>query len=72
MHCGFDNDAGGDLLWKQVQEAYPRAEAVVRERPPAGAKDWNEALQQQRQESQGQTPTLEKTRARESRADERR
>ena len=33
VHCGFDNDAGGDLLWAQVREAYPRAEALVRERP---------------------------------------
>jgi hypothetical protein len=42
--CGFDNDAGGHKLWQQVKEAYPRAEAIVRERPPAGAKDWNDAL----------------------------
>ncbi len=39
VHCGFDNDAGGDLLWQQVTEAYPRAEAIVREWPSAGAKD---------------------------------
>jgi len=44
VHCGFDNDAGGTTLWQQVKEAYPRAEAIVRERPPAGAKDWNDAL----------------------------
>jgi len=44
VHCGFDNDAGGHKLWAQVKEAYPRAEAIVRERPPAGAKDWNDAL----------------------------
>jgi len=44
VHCGFDNDAGGNKLWQQVKEAYPRAEAIVRERPPAGAKDWNDAL----------------------------
>jgi len=31
-------------LWQQVKDAYPRAEAIVRERPPAGAKDWNDAL----------------------------
>jgi len=43
VHCGFDNDAGGNKLWAQVKEAYPRAEAIVRERPPAGAKDWNDA-----------------------------
>jgi hypothetical protein len=44
VHCGFDNDAGGTKLWAQVKEAYPRAEAIERERPPAGAKDWNDAL----------------------------
>jgi len=44
VHCGFDNDAGGNKLWAQVKEAYPRAEAIERERPPAGAKDWNDAL----------------------------
>jgi len=43
VHCGFDNDAGGTKLWAQVKEAYPRAEAIERERPPAGAKDWNDA-----------------------------
>ena len=53
-----------------MKEAYPRAEAIVRERSPAGAKDWNQALQQQRERGQEQTP--ERTRARESRADERR
>ncbi len=56
VHCGFDNDAGGNLLWEQVKEAYPRAEAIVRERPPAGAKDWNDALRAApgRAEGQGQ------------------
>jgi len=44
VHCGFDNDAGGNKLWQQVKEAYPRAEAIVRERPPSGAKDWNDGL----------------------------
>jgi len=34
---GFDNDAGDNKLWEQVTEAYPRVEAIVRERPPAGA-----------------------------------
>ncbi len=74
VHCGFDNDAGGDLLWAQVQEAYPRAEAIVRERPPAGAKDWNEALQAQRerQATPDRACDPEKTRGRDSRADERR
>ena len=56
VHCGFDNDAGGNKLWQQVKEAYPRAEAIVRERPPAGAKDWNDALRAapERMESLGQ------------------
>ena len=31
------------MLWRQVKEAYPRAEASVRERPPTGDKDWNDA-----------------------------
>ncbi len=44
VHCGFDNDKGGATLWERVKEAYPRAEALVRERPPSGAKDWNDAL----------------------------
>jgi len=44
VHCGFDNDKGGATLWEQVKEAYPHAEAIVRERPPSGAKDWNDAL----------------------------
>ncbi len=72
VHCGFDNDAGGDLLWAQVQEAYPRAEAVVRERPPAGAKDWNEALQVERGRQTASDREPEKTRGRDNRADERR
>ncbi len=74
VHCGFDNDGGGDKLWAQVTEAYPRAEAVVRERPPAGAKDWNEALQAQRgrQGAADRASESEQTRGRDSRADERR
>ena len=54
VHCSFDNDAGGTTLWKRVQEAYPRAEAIVRDRPPTGCKDWNDAQRQpaQRQERQ--------------------
>jgi len=56
VHCGFDNDAGGHKLWAQVKEAYPRAEAIERERPPAGSKDWNDALRTApgRAEGQGQ------------------
>jgi len=76
VHCGFDNDAGGGKLWAQVTEAYPRVEAIVRERPPAGAKDWNEALQiqreQDRQATPDRTPASEQSRGRDSRADERR
>ncbi len=56
VHCGFDNDAGGHKLWQQVKEAYPRAEASVRERPPAGAKDWNDALQAERDRERQTTP----------------
>ncbi len=74
VHCGFDNDAGGDKLWAQVTEAYPRAEAIVRERPPAGAKDWNDALQAERgpQTTPDRAPGPEQSRGRDSRADERR
>ncbi len=41
---------------KLVKEAYPRAEAIVRERPPSRAKDWNDALRAApgRTEGQGQ------------------
>jgi len=55
VHCGFDNDAGGTKLWEQVKEAYPRAEAIVRERPPAGAKDWNDALRAVQGRAEGQS-----------------
>jgi len=44
VQCGFDNDADGAKLWQQVKETYPRVEAIVRERPLTGAKDWNDAL----------------------------
>jgi len=75
VHCGFDNDGGGDKLWGQVQQAYPCAEAVVRERPPAGAKDWNDALQAQRERDRQATPDRalapEQSRGHDSRADER-
>ncbi len=43
VRWGFDNDGGGNKQWAQVKEAV-FAEAIVRERPPAGAKDWNDAL----------------------------
>jgi hypothetical protein len=48
---------------------YPDASAITRDRPPAAVKDWNQALQQQRERGQEQTP--ERARVRESRADER-
>jgi len=43
-------------LWAAAKEAYPRAEAIVREWPPAGATDWNDALRTapERIEGQGQ------------------
>jgi len=64
VHCGFDNDAGGAKLWQQVKEAYPRAEAIVRERPLAGAKDWNDALRaQDRQQERTEGPGQEDDRA---------
>ena len=64
VHCGFDNDAGGNKLWQQVKEAYPHAEAIERERPPAGAKDWNDALRaQDRQQERTEGPGQEDDRA---------
>jgi len=64
VHCGFDNDAGGNKLWQQVKEAYPRAEAIERERPPAGAKDWNDALcAQDRQQERGKERAQERERS---------
>jgi len=70
VRCAFDNDEDGEKLWAKVREAYPDAGAIERDRPAAGVKDWNQALQQQRECGQEQTP--ERARARESRADERR
>ncbi len=60
----------GNTPWRRVQDAYPDAGAITRDRPPAAVKDWNQALQQQRERGQEQTP--ERARARESHADERR
>jgi len=68
VRCAFDNDADGEKLWAKVREAYPDAGTITRDRPPAAVKDWNQALQQQR----GQEQAPERTRERESRADERR
>jgi hypothetical protein len=52
VHCGFDRDRGGDTLWERVMERYgARAHEtygpIDRDRPPAGVKDWNQALQQE-------------------------
>ncbi len=44
VHCAFDNDRGGAKLWGAVQDAYPHATTIVRDHPPTGAKDWNNAL----------------------------
>jgi len=46
VHCAFDNDRGGAKLWGAVQDAYPHATTIVRDHPPTGAKDWNDALRQ--------------------------
>ncbi len=64
VHCGFDNDKGGAALWERVKEAYPRAEAIERERPPAGAKDWNDALRaQDRPQERAEDRTQERERS---------
>ncbi len=45
-------------------EADARAESIVRERPPAGAKDWNDALRAQgRQEERAEDRTQERERS---------
>jgi len=64
VRCGFDNDAGGNTLWAQVKEAYPRAEAIERERPPVGAKDWNDALRAAQERAQVQAQEEARTPAR--------
>ncbi len=85
VHCGFDRDRGGETLWERVTERYG-AQAhetygpIDRDRPPAGAKDWNVALQQAYQREDARTPSAEldhthapkEARARDDRADERR
>jgi len=48
----------------RVKEAYPRTEAIVRERPPAGAKDGNDALRvQDRQQERAEGRTQERERS---------
>ncbi len=66
VRCGFDNDQGGAALWAQVKGAYPRAEAIERERPPSGAKDWNDALRaaQERAQAEAQEQTRTPVRGR--------
>lgn len=87
VHCGFDRDRGGETLWERVTERYG-AQAhetygpIDRDRPPAGVKDWNQALQQAHQREDARTPRMEldhattptpkEARARDDRADERR
>jgi len=61
VRCGFDNDQGGNKLWAQVKEAYPRAEAIERERPPAGTKDWNDALRAAQERAQVQAQEQART-----------
>ena len=85
VHCGFDRDRGGDTMWERVMERYgARAHEtyspIDRDRPPAGVKDWNQALQQAHQREDAWTPSAEldhaptpkEARARDDRADERR
>ena len=57
IHCGFDRDAGGDTLWARVRERYPDAGSLVRDLPPKGAKDWNDALRAQGQQQGGHRGT---------------
>ena len=79
VHCAFDRDRGGDTLWERVKERYG-AQAhetygpIDRDQPPAGVKDWNQALQQERtpERDAARTPTQERERERDDRADQRR
>ncbi len=41
------------MFLRTKKEAYPRAEAIVRERPPSGAKDWNDALRAMSERAEG-------------------
>jgi len=79
VHCAFDRDHGGDTLWERVKERYgARAHEtygpIDRDQPPAGVKDWNQELQQERTPEQGaaHTPTQDRERERDDRADQRR
>ncbi len=79
VHCAFDRDRGGDTLWERVKERYGTQAhetygPIDRDQPPAGVKDWNQALQQERTPERGaaHTPTQERERERDDRADQRR
>jgi len=80
VHCAFDRDRGGDTLWERVKEQYgARAHEtygpIDRDQPPAGVKDWNQALQQERTPERGAAhtpPPQERERERDDRADQRR
>jgi len=79
VHCAFDCDRGGDTLWERVKERYGTQAhetygPIDRDQPPAGVKDWNQALQQERTPERGaaHTPTQERERERDDRADQRR
>jgi len=59
VHCGFDRDRGGDTMWERVKERYGGQAhetygPIDRDRPPAGVKDWNEALQQEQEQGYAQ------------------
>lgn len=64
IHCAFDNDKGGETLWARVRERYPDHGAIVRDRPPTGCKDWNDALRRTL-ERQGAGPREEPAQQRE-------
>jgi len=64
ISSALSNHADGNKLWQQVKEAHPRAEAIVRERPPAGAKDWNDALRAAQERAQAEAQEQARTPAR--------
>jgi len=67
IHCGFDHDRDGEKMWARVRAQYPPSAdgggALVRDLPPAGAKDWNDALMalMRAQGHQGQAEALTPT-----------
>jgi len=75
VHCAFDRDRGGDTLWERVKERYGTQAhetygPIDRDQPPAGVKDWNQSLTPER--GAAHTPTQERERERDDRADQRR